>query len=366
MKKSTANELDLKILELIRKGVDQPCPDLEFNTLALELFRYQYAQNLPYQRYCNQLQTKPNQIKHWKEIPCLPTSAFKEERICCFPRQKEAKVFFTSGTTLKTPGRHHLENLILYETSLLINFKAHFDTGEKKWPLLILTPSASEAPHSSLCHMMEVLQREIGREENPYYIQKSRFLMTPFQKRLRYFETSQEPIILLGTALSFLHFLNHANQNQWSFKLAPGSRIMETGGYKGKTRELPKSELYKRMSQVFGVPKNRIINEYGMTEMGSQFYDNTLHPISRRGRGHIHKNIPPWARTRVIDAQTLQELPRGKVGLLQHYDLTNRSSVMAILTEDIGVKIGDGFEILGRSLSAEPRGCSRGVDEWIK
>ncbi len=353
----SSQKLDQKILSLIQKGMNQPCSDRVFNKIALEIFEYQFINNIPYQQYCKSIGQFPQKVFHWKEIPAIPVSAFKEASLTCFPIKKSKKVFYTSGTTQQKKGRHYLENLNLYEASLLTNFKHTFSIENSRYPILILTPSPTEMPHSSLVHMMQVLKKEIGTKESHYFIQKGKFLINDLKKTLEQLCKKNEPLLILGTAFSFVHFLDHTSKKKWKITLPLDSRIMETGGYKGKSRELPKQELYKMLEITLGISQAHIINEYGMTEMGSQFYD---HPSKK------FKIIPPWVKTRILNPFTLKEVKKGGTGLLQHFDLTNRSSVMALLTEDLGIKFKNGFELLGRVPQAEPRGCSIGMDDWIK
>lgn len=357
-------ELDNIILSFIQKGVDQPLDDDQFNTLALLLFEYQYENNKPYRNICKSQNISPLMINHWKNIPLVPTSLFKETALTCFPPSKAKKIFYTSGTTTQKKGRHYLENLILYEASLLINFKAHFKIKNERWPLLILTPSPQEMPHSSLCHMMEVLRKNIGAEESSYFIENNQFKMDLLFNTLKKMSLSENPVIILGTTFSFVHFLDYAKAKKKKIILSPKSYIMETGGYKEKSREIPKTVLYQLLNETLGVPQNRIINEYGMSEMGSQFYD-VIHRDPSVQEIQPYKRIPPWVRTRIVNPAHMTECAPKEVGILQHYDLANRSSVMALLTEDIGIKIKDGFEILGRAPLAEPRGCSIGIETWL-
>lgn len=359
-------QLDQEILALIQRGVNQPKDDGIFNVLALEIFKYQYKYNLPYQHFCQAVSTHPSSIKNWRQIPLVPTWVFKETVLASFPRQKAKKVFYTSGTTLKKSGRHYLENLILYEHSLWVNFKAHFLIENEKWPLLILTPSPLEAPHSSLCHMMGVLQREMGSLKNPYFIHQGTLQIERLKNTLRHFCKIGKPVLLAGTAFSIVHFLDHTIAKKWKIKLTCGSRLMETGGYKGKSRELSKIRLYHLIEDTLGVPQTHIVNEYGMTEMGSQFYDNSFINANLLRKEPRFKTIPPWVRTRILNPHTLEEVPVGEIGILAHYDLANRSSVIAILTEDIGINMKDGFEILGRAPQVESRGCSLALEEWLK
>jgi hypothetical protein len=140
---------------------------------------------------------------------------------------------------------------------------------------------------------------------------------------------------------------------------------METGGFKGRSRVLERPEFYASLSETHGVPFEAIVNEYGMTELLSQFYDGPVAAVSGmdlEGRRHVP---PPWVRTRVLDPNTLSAVPMGEPGLLCHYDLANAGSVMAVLTEDQGVAVEDGFRVLGRVQGAEPRGCSLAMDDLL-
>ena len=140
---------------------------------------------------------------------------------------------------------------------------------------------------------------------------------------------------------------------------------METGGFKGRSRVLERPEFYASLSGAHGIPFEAIVNEYGMTELLSQFYDGPAEAISGmalEARRHVP---PPWVRTRVLDPNTLSALPMGRPGLLCHYDLANAGSVMAVLTEDLGIAVDDGFRVLGRVQGAEPRGCSLAMDDLL-
>jgi hypothetical protein len=183
------------------------------------------------------------------------------------------------------------------------------------------------------------------------------------------------PLLLSGTAFGFVGWLDLAEGKGWSFNLPPGSRIMETGGYKGKSREVPRSELYGTMERVLGVPEGWIVNEYGMTELLSQFYEPILTSPREAGTdreesgplplSHRYHRGPPWVRTLVLDPISLKPLPRGEIGVLAHLDLANVGSVAAVLTEDLGRQHRDGFQLMGRSAGSEPRGCSLAMEDFL-
>jgi acyl-CoA synthetase (AMP-forming)/AMP-acid ligase II len=143
--------------------------------------------------------------------------------------------------------------------------------------------------------------------------------------------------------------------------LPAGTRIMETGGFKGRARESTREELYAQLRERLGVPPERIVNQYGMTELGSQFYDSVLvRPNTAR-----HKLAPPWTRVRIVDPDTGWDRPTGEAGLIQIVDLANTGSVLALQTADLGRELPGGFEVLGRSPDAEARGCSIAADEML-
>jgi len=172
--------------------------------------------------------------------------------------------------------------------------------------------------------------------------------------------------MLLGTVAAFAHLLEELEALGRSFRLAEGTRLMETGGSKGGRPEVRRAEFYEMLTRRLGVSEFYCVAEYGMTEMCSQFYDNVLRErILARSPEQRYKVVPPWVRTQVLDAETLEPVPGGSVGVLRHFDLANLDSVMAIQTDDLGVSGGGGFEILGRAAGAELRGCSIAMDQWL-
>jgi hypothetical protein len=294
------------------------------------------------------------------------------------------RVFRTSGTTrgFGRRGEHHVLDLTLYRESLLPNFRAHLlPEGWERVQVFCFLPAPEHAPESSLSYMMGEVVEALGGDG-------SDFLLTPAgeidvescRRGLEAASDDGKPVLLAGTAFSFVRWIDIARETRWEIALPPGSRIMETGGYKGRSRALPRKELYSALSEVFGVPQGRIVNEYGMTELLSQFYEPILvFPLggagNRSGNGtsdqlpvgvteRVHRG-PPWTRTRVLDPLTLEPLPMGEVGVLAHLDLANLGSVAAVLTEDLGRMAPGGFQVLGRMAGSEPRGCSLAMGDFL-
>jgi hypothetical protein len=261
-------------------------------------------------------------------------------------------VFHSSGTTEQRPSRHFHsgESLALYESSLTAAFQnnAWQHLPRQLAHLLFLTPSPGLTPHSSLNHMFAVLDKRFGHAEENFLGELGPVgewvLPKNISQQLRAFS---DPVLILGTAFSFVHLLDALGME--SLSLPQGSALFETGGYKGRSRSIPKAELHASLGRVFNIPPDRIICEYGMSELSSQAYS--------RGTPFV---FPPWARTSLLSPETGRQVACGETGLLRIYDLANVGSVMALQTEDLAMAAaeGPGFHLLGRAELAEPRGCS--------
>lgn len=347
------NPLDPKIIAAIQK---ESLPEEEFNRLALEIFADQYTNNLPYRRYCDSLGKTPEQIARWQDIPAVPQTAFKEFDLCAFPSEEAVKTFHTSGTTGQTPGKHHLDTLELYEISCLEGYHrtfVQFTPGN----FAILAPSVQIAPHSSLSHMFDVWGKHFAPRGSFFFWDQDGLMFEPFVDAMKMATDFKEPVFVMGTAFAFVHLIDELQRQGETLKLPAGSLVMETGGYKGKSRELAKAALYQSLSENLGVPDENIWNEYGMTELGAQFY--------ARGVDGYH-TVPPWARVQMISPGIGGEVAIGETGLIRLFDLTNRGSVLAIQTEDAAVRLENGFHLLGRVNRSEGRGCSIAADDLIE
>ncbi len=356
--------------------------DAEFNGLALVLFALQFAQNPSYRKFCEARGVKPDSLTHWSQIPAIPTVAFKELELTCLPPAERTHVFHSSGTTEQRPSRHfHCpDSLAVYEASLLPWFRDHLRWANGDWRLVILTPPPGQVPHSSLVHMFEAIRRNAGAAADAFVgrVSEDGSWQVDFGSATWAMECSRrdgKPLLLLGTAFSFVHLLDGLNSTQLAFRLPPGSCVMETGGYKGRSRTLPKAELHALITQRLGVPPANILCEYGMSELSSQAYDCLLERRSptRREAEKVMKptasetgalsalrcfRFPPWARAQVVSPETGREVGDGETGLLRVFDLANVYSVLAVQTEDLAIRRGGGFELIGRAELAEPRGCS--------
>lgn len=352
------------LIAVMEAGVDAPLPDPDFDGLARRIFEYQCARNPVYAGFCASRGVRPGTWLSWRDLPPVPARAFREPGLV---RAGTAEaVFRTSGTTGggAARGEHYVPDLSLYHASLLPNFEAHLLPDGARPPMISLIPSAREVPDSSLSHMIGVVEDRLARETRYFVGAAGQLDEAGLSATLHEAETGGEPVLVVGTTFALVHLLDRLAAGNTRFRLPAGSRIMETGGFKGRTRTVRRQELYETLERRLGVPPHRIVNEYGMTELLSQFYEPVL-----TGGPRLHR-APPWMRTRVLDPATLQALPAGREGLLCHFDLANMGSVCCLLTEDIGVEPpeaeGSGFRVLGRNPGAEPRGCSLAMDALMR
>jgi hypothetical protein len=377
-------------------------PDgLDFNQLALELFHLQFEFNAAYRRQCLARGIKADQIQSWREIPAVPAAAFKEIDLTCLAPEERTTVFFSSGTTRQKTSRHfhNANSLRVYEQSLTTWFAHQFPNG---YPtrVLTLTPDAHRASHSSLAHMFETLKRNLTFDVFEFAgdVQQDGTWCVNEPVAVEFLRTAERagtPVLLLGTAFSYVHLLDHLSQQGLRFRLPAGSSLLETGGYKGRSRTLTKPELYAYITERLGLPPTGILSEYGMSELSSQAYDSVQRIY---GSDEVDANVsipqrrfcfPRWTRIQIISPETGREVLPGQTGLIRVFDLANVYSVMAIQTEDMGIAWPDeengssapnaatrrlgkesssrtalhptgqgGFELLGRPALAEPRGCS--------
>lgn len=346
-----AATLDAEILRAIaRRQVE------DFDDLALRIFAHQARYNQPYARYCASLNvTLDNMPDTWEEIPPVPAGAFKEAALCTFDASRAGLIFKTSGTTTGSGGIHYMEGARLYDASLIAGFDYGVLRGTSD-PLryCMLLASPAQSPHSSLSYMMSRAATRFGDGAESWYVDGDELEAKRLIEDIREIGKSGVPVCIAGTAFAFVNLLDQLGERPatTALPLPSGSRIMETGGFKGRARAVERGELYAKLMDLFGLPEHHIVGEYGMTELSSQYYDSDFEQPYRV------KSAPPWLRSYAVD-ENGKKLPPGVVGALVHVDLANRSSCVAIQTEDLGAVLQDGGIILiGRERGAELRGCS--------
>lgn len=352
--------------------------DRLFPEWALEWFRAQWSHNTAYRRFVDASGVRPDAVTDWKRIPAVPTTAFKELELTSLAPGDRTRVFHSSGTTGQRPSRHFhgAGSLRVYEASLESGFELGFWRGREArgtagaagvgpwsgWMPVSLTPPPDSVPHSSLVHMIDRVGRRCrgggtlfsGRVNAQGAWDLDLDLLVD---ALLACVDRNEAVVLFGTAFGFVHLVEGFDRRGLSLRLPGGSRVMETGGYKGRTREWDKAELRACLSRCLGVSESDIVGEYGMSELSSQAYELPARTgtVGASGRGFV---FPPWARPLVIAPETGKEAAEGQPGLLRVIDLANVWSVAAVQTEDRVVNREGAITWLGRAPAAEPRGCS--------
>jgi len=350
-----------RILHLIQSHSGHSLSEKEFNDLAVETYQWQRTMNPVYRSFCEVTQT-PQRIRRWQDIPALPVSSFKFHPVVCFKKQLAVKVFKTSGTTWGTKrGKHYLDSTVRYDAAIQTLFKQYVLPDVRRIRMASLVPSSRTAPESSLSYMVSQAAKAFGHGKTHQAIAGSKLKGNSLAAFLKKAILNKKPVMILATTFSLASFLDYLAQRKMQLPLPSGSRIMETGGFKGKGRAVSRPVLLKRVKRMLGVDARHVINEYGMTELSSQFYDVSL--TQKKSPASSVKGIPPWTRVRIIHPATGKALPKGSRGLIRILDLANLGSISFIQTEDEGRLVGNGFKIVGRRKGADLRGCSLTFEE---
>ena len=226
--------------------------------------------------------------------------------------------------------------------------------------MAILFPDEQEMPNSSLAHYLALAVRHFGTPNSAWYVDPAGHGHRGAARDAARGRAQRRALRRAGRQLQLRAPVRRAGCRGECFRLPAGSRILDTGGYKGHSRELPLEAFYAELTDALGVPRERCINMYGMTELSTQLYDdgNAVVPSVKSG--------PHWIRSRLVDPLTGREVPRGERGVLVHCDLANFNSVTSILTEDVGLAVDGGFLLLGRAEGAQAKGCSLAVEEFLR
>lgn len=340
-----------------------PETDAAFEQLALEIFAFQYQASPTYRAFCDRRARTPDSVTSWTEIPAVPTSAFKSLDLHCAPVEK---TFQTSGTTRgpDTRGRHHVPSLELYRRSALPHFRRLVLPDGIRTRMLGLLGGPTLLPDSSLAQMTDWILRHACGGDGEYLIDEGGFDPATAAARIEAHASEGRPLCLIGVRVAFTSLLEHCAATGRSIELPPDSRIVDTGGAKGG-RALSDAGFLAACWHRLGVAGYYCVNEYGMTELCSQYYDDVL--VERfSGTNRKRRKVgPAWMRPRVVDPGTLDPLPDGEAGLVCHVDLANALSVLAVQTEDVGVLEGRRLVLRGRTPGAEPRGCALALADLL-
>jgi acyl-protein synthetase LuxE len=354
-----------------------PMPE-SFDALAVDLAGFQAAHVPGYARLCAARGVDPRRIPRASEAPAVPAEAFKLARVFAFDDREAAVTFRTSGTSRGARGVHSMRSTASYDAAALAFGAAMFvragasagagsgagsgsgaDAGAMT--VTIVAPSDVEAPDSSLSHMCALFARSFGNgvREPAFFVRDGVLEVEALRARLESLPRDR-PALVLATSFALVHWLDALGDR--IVPLPPRSRVMQTGGYKGRSREVSAAELRRAVARAFAVDERAVVGEYGMTELSSQFWEATL--VDDRAAHGVYAE-PPWARVVPVDPETLAPVPDGAVGIARIEDLANVDSAFAVLTQDRVRRVGARFELLGRAQGAPPRGCSIALDEML-
>ena len=308
----------------------------DFEKKALELFRFQAKNNSVYKQFIHYLGVKIDEVCRLNEIPFLPIQFFKTHQILS-DKNPVQEIFYSSGTTGMNLSKHFVTDLKIYKTSFLNGFKQFYENIQE-YTLLALLPNYLEREGSSLVFMVNELIKQSNKKESGFYLNNLDELATTLRK----LDQKGEKVLLIGISFALLDLIE-----SYQFNLK-NTIIMETGGMKGKRKEIIRAELHELLKNGFGVTK--IHSEYGMTELLSQAYS--------KGKG-IFKT-PKWMKIIIRDTEdALTIFPHNKAGGINIIDLANVNSCSFIATQDLGKTFNDGsFEIIGRFDNSDIRGCN--------
>ena len=349
-----------RLAEHLRPDLDEPT----FQTLALDVFAMQFARLEPYRRLCEQRGATPDTVQTWQDIPAVPVAAFKTLPLHVAPPQE---TFRSSGTSGGRRSVHYHPFPDLYRQVVDATFPQycmadlHKDDApsvgaEGAPPFLALIPPRQQVADSSLGFMVDHIMKRFGAADSVYAFGPDGVELEKADAWCQGRRQDGRPGLILATSFALAHWLDHLDERDVRHVLPDDTTLFDTGGFKGKTRELSREELAAQIELRLSIPPRHTVREYGMTELTSQFY------TCLGGDGMTFVG-PPWLRAQLLDPITFRPVENGTSGLLAILDLANVGSVLHVLTQDVGVAHGDGFRLLGRASGAELRGCSLTVEE---
>jgi hypothetical protein len=340
-----------RVVSLIDRLADGSRDDAARDALIADVLQWQRANVETYARICGAN----------ADDAAVPTDVFRFARVAAHAPCEDTRVFRTSGTTANTRGAHHLRELALYDRAAHAAGRYALFPDVRRMRLAVLAPDEHEATDSSLSYMLARFVEWFGTDTSRYVWREGKIDFDALLESVVLAQREQEPLALLGTSLAFAHAEEALGAKR--FALPRGSRIMQTGGFKGQQRNVDEEGLRRALHARYGIDDAWIVQEYGMTELSSQMYESTLRDAACGGAvGPRRLWVPGWLRASIVEPEQLQPVPAGGEGILRIDDLANVDTACAIQTSDRARQVDDGLRLLGRVAGATPRGCSIAVD----
>ena len=341
-----------------------------FAELALEIADFQRQFSPGFARLCA---SRGGTLQGVDDIPGVPSDAFRLTRVAVHPESEDRLRFFTSGTTSGARGLHAMRVTETYRELALRFGRAALLSSERAHHVVALAPLLDEPPSSSLGHMMAMFMVDF-EQRGPFQVRTNeRWLIDDrgvdlpgLEQAARRAAQRGDTLLVLATSFALVGLLDALGDR--TLPLPAQTVVMQTGGFKGKTREIAPAELRAAVAHAFHIAETQIVSEYGMTELTSQLYEATVPGSAlareRNGAGGVYAE-PPWLRVVPVDPTTLAPVPHGEVGIARIVDLGNVDSALAVQTQDRVRRVEGGIVLLGRAAGAPPRGCSLAIEEFL-
>jgi Acyl-protein synthetase, LuxE len=340
-----------------------------FGDLALEIAEFQRKFSPGFARL---VARRAAPLSAVGDIPGVPCDAFRLTRVATQPESEDAVRFATSGTTGNSRGIHALRNVDTYRT-LALNFGRSALLGSAKQPRVVaLAPRLDDPPSSSLGYMMALFMADFERSEldarapERWLLDERGVNLAALEAAAQRAVAAGDALLILATSFALVALLDALAGR--TLAVPEHTVLMQTGGFKGKSREIAPNELRQALANSFGISESCVVGEYGMTELTSQLYEATLPGSALHAERHGAPGVyfePPWLRVVPVDPVTLEPVAVGEVGIARIVDLGNVDSAIAIQTQDRVRRTGGGIELLGRAPGATPRGCSLAIEEFL-
>jgi acyl-CoA synthetase (AMP-forming)/AMP-acid ligase II len=341
-----------------------------FAELALEIAGFQREYSAGFARLWESRQPAGQSVD---DIPGVPCDVFRLTRVAVHSESEDRFRFATSGTTSGARGMHAMRVTETYRQLALIFGRAALLSSSRPNHVVALAPLLDDPPTSSLGQMMALFMVDFEqrgafdvRTPERWLIDDRGVNLLALEQAAERASSRGETLLVLATSFALVGVLDELQGR--TLPLPPDAVVMQTGGFKGKTREIAPAELRAEVARTFGIGEAQIVSEYGMTELTSQLYEATVPGSAlwreRHGAAGVYAE-PPWLRVVPVDATTLEPVPSGEVGIARIVDLGNVDSAVAIQTQDRVRRVEGGIVLLGRAPGAPPRGCSLAIEEFL-
>ena len=367
--------LHARVQAFLRAAIVDPARTPEsFDAIAVAHARYQAAHIPAMARLARARGIDLASATRAAEVPAVPCDVFRLARVAAHPTEDDVAVFRTSGTSQgrEARGEHALRTTATYELGARLWAQRLLWPDTTRLRVIVLASPIAEQPDSSLGFMLDRFATLLGG--GSFHLRDGALDAAGVAASAASARDADEPALVLATSFALVHLLDARRDLGLDLRLPRGSRVMQTGGFKGRSREVAPDELRAAVSETFAVPEAQVIGEYGMTELSSQLYETTLAaalgkwPVDEARHGVYA--APPWVRVTAVDPLTLAPLLDGEIGIARLVDLANVDSAVAIQTADRvrvlpGSSGNHSIELLGRAPGAPPRGCSIAVDDML-